>query len=642
MLETKDKNLSKLAKKSVDPAAQEILKHAEAEGISTVWDRFKAMQPQCGFGLSGLCCRICHMGPCRISPFADGPQRGICGADADLMVTRNLTRQIAVGTSAHGDHARSVAHALILAAEGKGGYQIADEVKLHKLASEWGIKTDGRKKEEIAKEIGHLALEEFGKQEGTLRFINRVPKKRREIWEKYGLIPRAIDLEVSQTLNRTTIGVDNDYKNLIFAGIRTALANGWGGSMIATELQDIIFGRPRPIRSQVNLGVLKEDEVNVLVHGHEPVLSAMLVKASRDPEILAKAKASGAGGINLAGICCTANEIMMRYGIPIAGNYLHQELALITGAVEAMIVDVQCVIPSLTDLANCFHTEIITTSPKGKSIGSVYIEFHEENALQIAKEILMRAIKNYPNRQRNKVDIPKEKMDLVGGFSTEEVFTFLGGKYRATYRPLNDAIINGRLRGVAAIVGCNNPHFPQDYGHLEMAKALLKNDVLVVETGCSAIACAKYGMLKPEAAYEYAGRGLREICEAVGIPPILHLGACVDISRILTACVEVIKEGGLGVDFSDLPVAGAAPEWMSEKAITIAHYVIGTGIYTVLGGPLSILGSKNVTNFLCNEIEELLGGKFAFEPDPVKGAELMINHINKKRAALKLRPMMYQ
>lgn len=634
--------MSNNKQRSADPAGQHMLKRAEKEGFETVWDRYEAMLPQCGFGQLGVCCRNCYMGPCRVDPFGNGPQKTVCGADADLVVARNLIRQIAVGSAAHSEHGRDVAHALLLASEGHGGYEIKDEVKLHALATEWGIKTDGRKVNEIARDIALMAENEFAKQHGDLLFTKRVPERRREIWKKLGVMPTGIDREIVEAINRSHMGVDNDYRSLVFSGIKTSLADGWGGSMIATELQDILFGRPRPLRAKVNLGVLKKDQVNIVVHGHEPTLSMMLVKASRDPDLTALAKEMGAEGINLAGICCTANEILMRHGIPIAGNHLHQELAILTGAVEAMIVDVQCVMPAIGELAKCFHTEVITTSPKGKAPGTTYMEFHEEKAYDTAREIISKAIKNYQNRNHSKVDIPQEEMDIVAGFTTEEVYNILGGKYRPSYRPLNDGIIAGRIRGVAGIVGCNNPMVPQDFNHVEMTKELLKHDVLVVETGCAAIACGKAGLLKPEAAKDFAGRGLQEICEAVGIPPVLHIGSCVDNTRILTACLEIMKEGGIGNDFNELPAAGAAPEWMSEKAIAIGHYVVGTGIFTLLGGPpLPILGGKNVTKLLTQDMEEITGGKFVFEPDPIKGAHKIINHLNKKREALKLKPMMY-
>jgi len=629
-------------KKTVDIASQQMLKKASEQNIDTVWDRFDLMQPQCGFGQLGICCRICNMGPCRIDPFGEGAQKGVCGASADTIVARNLLRMIASGASAHSDHGRDIAHTLLLASEGKAsGYKISDPEKLRQMASIYEIKLDGKSDLNIAREVAIKALTEFGQYSGELRFISRAPLKTQEIWRKYGIIPRSVDREVVECMHRTHMGVDNDYKNIIMHGLRTALSDGWGGSMIATDLSDILFGSPMPIRAKVNLGVLKEDYVNVVVHGHEPTLSDVVVEASQDPELVKLAKEKGAKGINLAGMCCTANEILMRHGIPVAGNFLQQELALITGSVELMMVDVQCIMPSLAEISNCFHTELITTSPKAKFPGVTHIQLEEEHGLKIAKDIIRRAVENYENRNQARVTIPKEEMDLIAGFTAEGIPKIVGGRFHATWRPVNDGVISGRIRGIAGVVGCNNPNIKHDFGHTEMVKELIKNDVLVIVTGCSAIANAKAGLLKPEAALEFAGKGLQEICEAVGIPPVLHVGSCVDNSRILIACAELVKEGGIGEDLSQLPVAGAAPEWMSEKAVSIGFYFVASGVFTVFGTPQPVLGSQKVTDFISKELEGMVGGKFAFEPDPIKGAHLMIGHINKKRQALKLKPMMY-
>lgn len=629
--------------RSYDPASQKMIKKAEEENIKIAWDRYDAMQPQCGFGELGICCRICNMGPCRIDPFGEGPQEGVCGASKDTIVARNFARMIASGAAAHSDHGRDIAHTLILAARGEAhDYTLKGTDKLKRLAEFYGIDTKGKGVEKIGEELGEKCLAEFGQQHGELKLTGLAPKKRQEIWRKLGITPRGIDREIVEIMHRTHMGVDNDYKNVINHGMRAALGDGWGGSMIATELSDILFGAPEPIRATVNLGVLKKDEVNIVVHGHEPTLSDVVQEAVKDPELLALARKYGAKGINLAGMCCTANEILMRHGIPSAGNFLQQELAILTGAVELMMVDVQCIMPALSSVTNCFHTKLVTTSPKCKFPGVEHIELKEEKALEIAKNIIRLGVENYKNRVKERVSIPGEIKGLVAGFTTENAFHFLSGKYRATYRPLNDAIISGRLRGAAGVVGCNNPNIRHDWAHVAMVKELIKNDVLVVQTGCSAIACAKEGLLTPESAFEYAGGGLREICEVVGIPPVLHVGSCVDNSRILIILSEIIKEGGLGDDISDIPVAGAAPEWMSEKAISIGCYFVASGVYTVFGTPHPILGSENVTNYLTKEIEGVMGGKFAFEADPVKAAHMMIKHIDHKRKALKLVPAMHQ
>lgn len=629
--------------RSIDKASQEMIQKAQEERVTLSWDRYDMMQPQCGFGELGLCCRICNMGPCRIDPFGEGPQAGVCGANADTIIARNLARMIAAGSSAHSDHGRDIAHTLIIAAQGKSdAYKIKDIEKLKNVAALYGVKSDGKPMEKIAEELGERAFAEFGKQHGELQFVERAPAKRLQLWRKLGIVPRGIDREIVEIMHRTLMGVDNDYKNILMHGMRASLADGWGGSMIATEFSDILFSTPQPIRSKVNLGVLKEGQVNLIVHGHEPTLSEIIVQASRDPELLKLAEKEGATGINLAGICCTANEILMRHGISIAGNFLQQELAIMTGAVDLMLVDVQCIMPSLAGISHCYHTKLVSTSPKSKFPGVQHIEFKEEKALETAKLIVKEAIANFKNRDKNKICIPKEEVDLVAGFTTENAFDFLGGKYRSTYKPLNEAIISGRLRGAAGVVGCCNPNIRHDSAHVAMVKELIKHDVLVVQTGCSAIACAKQGLLIPEAAFEYAGKGLQEICSAVGIPPVLHVGSCVDNSRILIILSEIIKHGGLGEDISDIPGAGAAPEWMSEKAVAIGFYFVASGVFTVFGTPMPVQGSQNVTKYLTDEIEKDVGGKFAYEADPIKAAHLMIAHIDKKRQELKLAPVMYK
>lgn len=626
-----------------DKANIKILEKRKSEGMETIWDRYEAQQPSCGFGLLGICCRMCNMGPCRIDPFGTGAQKGACGATADTIAAREMTRSTAAGSASHSDHARDLGHTLIAIGKGTAqGYSIRDPYKLRIIAAEYGIKVENKKDNELALELGEKVLQEFGKQDDSqLTLSKRAPKKQQDIWKKLDIFPRGIDREVVETLARTHEGMDQDYKNLIQSTMRVSLADGWGGSMIATEVSDILFGSPKPIRARANLGVLKEDEVNIIIHGHEPTLSDVIVTASQDPELIKLAKQKGAKGITVAGICCTANEILVRRGIPVAGNFLQQELSILTGAVETMVVDIQCISPGIAQAASHFHTKVISTSPKARLPGVESIDFREDNALDTAKKIIKIAIENYPNRDKSKVVIPKEAMDLVAGFTAENIFYHLGGKFRASYKPLNENIANGRIRGVAGVVGCDNPRMGSGSSHVALVKELIKNDVLVVQTGCAAIECAKEGLLTPETAIEMAGEGLKEVCKAVGIPPALHLGSCVDNSRILIACTEMVKEGGIGNSLDELPVAGAALEWMAEKAMAIGWYFVASGALVIFGTPMRISGSQAVFDYCTKDMENITGGKWAFEEDPIKAAHIMIDHIDKKRRALKLAPMMY-
>ncbi len=615
---------------SIQPDTLALKEKARQEGIETIWERYEAQKPQCGFCELGLSCRICVMGPCRIDPFGDGPQLGVCGADADIMVARNLCRMVAGGAASHSDHGRDLVETLLAVGEGRApGYQITDVAKLKRLAAEFGVAAD-LPTQAMARELALAMMEEYGIKKGYLTFAKRLPEARRQKWQALGVAPRGVDWEVTEIMHRTHMGVDNDYLNLLIQAMRCALADGWGGSMIATELSDVLFGTPKPTPSLANIGVLKKDQVNIILHGHSPLVSEMAVRAAQDPAMVNRAQELGAAGINLAGLCCTGNEVLMRRGIPMAGNHLVQELALVTGAVEAMVVDYQCILPSLGELASCYHTLFFSTSPKAKFPKATHLPFSPENGEELGRELVARAVENFPRRNGQRVFIPDfPPMPQYSGFSVEAILEALGG----TAEPLLDAIKAGQIRGAAGVVGCNNPKVTQDYGHTTITRELIAHDIIVLDTGCTAVANAKAGFKRPEAA-ELAGPGLKAVCQALNIPPVLHMGSCVDNTRIITLAAALAN--ALGVDVDMLPVAAAAPEWYSEKAVAIACYAVGSGIFTVLGVTPPVLGSKKVTELLLGGLNDHLGACFAVQPDPREAANLMIRHIEEKRRRLGL------
>lgn len=626
------RDISLFREKVVDEASLEMLVKAECDCVETFFDRAEMQKNQCGFGKSGVCCKICHMGPCRITKNAP---RGVCGADADTIVARNYLREVTGGTAAHSDHARHLVLILKKVAQGKStDYRIKDERALRYSAALYGIETFDREVHAIALDLANLLLEEFTSQEEPLKTLELAPEKRQALWAAKDVAPLGIDRMVVEAMHRTTMGVDHNYKNLLMHAFRTALADGWGGSRAGSIVSDILFGSPAPVKSTANLGVLRADTVNIIVHGHEPTLSEMLAIAVQDPAIKAYAVEAGATGITLAGICCTANEILMRHGVPVAGNVLQQELAIVTGAVEMMVIDVQCCMPSLPAVAAKYHTEIISTAEIAKTIGAHDVLFDEHNPLESAGKLVKRAIDNFRNRDASKVSIPKAKEPMIAGFSVDAIKNMLGGKYRASFRPLNDAIIQNRIVGLVGIVGCNNPKKKADEYTNILTMELIKRNVLVLKTGCAAIASGKAGMLKPEIAIRYAGDGLREVCEAVGMPPILHMGSCVDNARILEAATEVVLEGGLGDDLSMLPAVGVAPEWMSEKAIAIGSYFVASGVDVILGLPFYISGSENVTRFLNEDTKDIFGASFHLCEDPMEAVEKIMIMLNEKRDKL--------
>ena len=612
-------------------SSKEVLSQDLAKDVVTAYDRLKSRgMSACLFGSGGTCCKNCNMGPCQIIDGVD-EMIGVCGATADTVAARNFARTVAAGTAAHTDHAREMVRGFIETAKGHTPHKIKDVEKLKNLAAVFDVPTEDREVNDIALELGEKALAEFGKQENTpLSMLKRAATKRQAIWKNLGIEPRGVDREVVETMHRTHMGVDQEYHNIMLQAARCSLADGWGSSMLSTELTDIMFGTPVPRRAIVDLGMLKDDEVNVTVHGHEPLLAEALCLAAQDEEILALAKKAGAKGVNLSGVCCTGNEILMRRGIPVAAGFIQQEMALATGAIEAMVVDVQCVMQSVAEVAKSFHTDIITTNYRAKMPSAVHIQFEEEAALESAKDILKKAISNY--KKRGDFFIPKEsKLDVVVGFSHETINYMLGGRFRASYRPLNDNIINGRIRGVAAIVGCDNYKLGDDV-HEIIVRELIKNNVLVLATGCAATSLGRAGLVNPEAA-QYCGDSLREVCETVGMPPVLHMGSCVDNSRILIAATEMVREGGLGDDISDLPAIGTAPLWMSEKAVAIGQYFVASGAQVVFQD-LPTSGAKEFNKFLLEGMMDVHGAHWNVAKEPLEIARLMIEKIESKRDAL--------
>lgn len=630
--------------RTIDLAAQELLKKAATDGIETIWDRFDAQQPQCGFGTLGVCCRHCIQGPCRIDPFGQGPSKGICGVTADVIVARNLLRQVAAGSASHVDHAHDAVEALELAAEGKIDYPITDEGKLRAIAAGLGLDSSMEDVNALALEVVQAAYKDMGNMSRKPMnwVVAHAPKERVEVWEKLGILPRNPDREIREALYQTTMGMDADPLNLLLAIAKQGLVDGYAGLKLTTDMQDILFGTPAPVVTESNLGVLKEDYVNLVVHGHVPLLSEKIVQWAG--KLSAEAEAVGAKGIQVSGICCSGNEVLMRQGVPLATNYLAQELALVTGAVDTMVVDVQCIMPSLSKIASCYHTELITTMPLVKIPGATHVPFSLENADESAQEIVRKAINAFTKRDPNKVHIPNYRTKIMAGFSVEAISGALSKlDAEQPLKPLVDNIANGNVLGVVATVGCNNVKVTHDQFHVEMVKELVKNNVLVVATGCSAHALAKAGLMNSEGTEEYAGETLKAVLKAIGeaaglnapLPPVLHMGSCVDNSRIGDLVTALANY--LGVDSAALPVAASAPEPQHEKALSIGTWAVTMGITTHLGVVPPVLGSKHVTELLTAGLTEVIGGKFYVETEPLKAAHGLIADIKEKRRGLGLK-----
>lgn len=631
-----------MQEKSTDPAVRQMIAKAKDLEVTTVWDRYAAMVPQCGFGDTGLCCRHCLQGPCRIDPFGEGPETGICGATADVMVARGLDRAIAAGTAAHSGHAKHLAHTMMKMAKGEAGdYSIKAVDKLHAVASRMGIEIEGRPENDIAKDLAAAALADFHEKETPVMWAATVVTKDRvKVLSNLGIVPKGIDHEISEIMHRTLYGVDADPVNLLLGGLRCGVAD-LAGCYMGTDLADILFGVPKPAVTEANLGTIKADAVNIALHGHNPVLSDVLVTEALKKND--RAVAAGASGFNLVGICCTGNEIMMRHGIPSCTHSVSQEMALVTGALDAMVVDYQCIMPSMATVAECTGTPLITTMEIAKISGASHLDFTEEAAAEKADEIFSVALERFAGRKGKPVTIPDIKARVVAGFSLEAIVgALINVDAQDPLKPVVDNIKAGNIRGVCLMAGCNNVKVPQDRNFTIIARKLLKENVLVVATGCGAGALMRHGFMDPAKVDELCGDGIKAVLTAIGeannlggpLPPVLHMGSCVDNSRAVALAVAVADY--LGVDTDKLPVVASAAEAVSEKAVSIGAYAVAAGLPTHVGVMLPVLGSPLVTAVLTEKVRDLTGGYFIVDLDPSSAADKLLAAIDERRAGLGL------
>ncbi|MFZ5649288.1 MAG: anaerobic carbon-monoxide dehydrogenase catalytic subunit [Bacillota bacterium] len=622
----------KSVKRSVDPGVLEMIDIAKERGMITAFDRAVAQQPQCQFGYKGLCCRFCMMGPCRIKADEGPASKGICGASHWTIAARSTGLMLLTGAASHSEHASHMAHTLLEASEGHApDYGIKDRDKLTRVATRIGVATEGRSDNEIAHDVAKAALKEYSrlKFEGESLWVNTTATKGRiEKFRTHNIMPSGIYNVISELVTQAHVGMDNDPVNIIFSALRVSLGD-YVGMHIGTDLSDIIFGTPRPVVSEANLGVIDPECVNVVLHGHNPILSDIIVQAAKELE--GEAQAAGAKKIKLMGICCTGNEVLMRHGVPIVTSFSSQEYAIATGAIDAMVVDVQCIMPSLRTAAECFHTRIITTSPIVKIPGSYHIDYQTTTALDNAKMALRLAIDAFKLRDPQKIHIPNVVNKVVAGWSLEALYELF-----ATVSPdkpvkaLTDAILAGELKGVALFAGCNNVKRPQDESHTGIIKEMLKNDVFVIGTGCAMQGCAKLGLLAPEA-MEYAGPGLKKFLArisekanlSVPLPPVFHMGSCVDNTRCSDLLMAMANE--LGVDTPKVPWVASAPEAMSGKAVAIGCWCVAMGMPVHVGALPPLEGSDLIYSIVTQVAGDVYGGYFIFEVDPEVAAKKMLN-----------------
>ena len=606
-------------------------------GVFTVLDRAANQGAQCRFGQLGLCCRICLQGPCRINPMGKEPTTGICGARDYTIVARNIDRMIAGGASSHSGHGKEIAHVLLEVAEGKTkDYQVTDRAKLEAVAKKLGLPTDGKNGLNLARTVSTKALEDYSRytDEPLSFLISTVTKGRIHRWDTHSVLPTNIETSIADVMHRTSMGVDADPIPILFGGIKCALSD-YAGAQISSDLSDVLFGTPKLVLSEANLGVLDEKHINVAVHGHNPLLSDIMVEVAR--EMKNEAKKVGAEGFNIVGVCCTGNEILMRKGIPIAANVMSQELVLLSGLLDAMVLDYQCFMPSLSTLVRCTHTKLISTEEVARLVGDTHIEFTPDRAKSSAREILNMAMEAYRHRGKTRLLPTVKPAKVMAGFSLEQMKLLFSKKSPDDpFQYLVDNISNGRIRGVALFAGCKSTRAKDDQDVLTIAKELAKHSVLLMATGCNAIELAKAGFMDPDKTKEFAGEGLQsflaELSEAAGIkglPCVWHIGSCVDNPRFSNLATEVANK--MGVDIDKIPFVAIAPEAMHEKAVSIGTWAVAMGFPVHVGTINYIYGSTLVTEVLENTARDVYGGYFIFETDPIEAAKRLYAAIEYRR-----------
>lgn len=613
-----------------DPAVREMLLRTEQLGIDTAFDRFDKQKPQCNFGLAGICCKICNMGPCRIT--AKAP-KGVCGADADLIVARNLLRSAAAGVAQHGMHAREVILALKWAAEGKLDVPIMGKQKIKDTAEAFGIKTKNRPLKKIASELADALLEDLSRTvPNDYRTIRAcAPLERQKVWENLDILPISAYHEVFEAYHKTGCATDGDWKSIMQQFLRCGLAFTFSGVVGASIATDALFGVGDRVTAKVNLGALKKGYVNIAVHGHLPLLVSEIVKTGQQEKFIELAKSKGAKGICFYGICCSGLSAMYRYeGVIPLSNAVSAELVLGTGALDLWVADVQDVFPSIMEVAKCFKTTVVTTSESARLPGAERFEYDHHHAnigetKALAEKIVFRAIESFEERKGIPVYIPPYEADAEVGFSVEYVHKRFG-----SMAPLAEAVKSGKILGIVNMVGCNNPKVLYEKAIVDVAKVLLENNVLILSNGCASFPLMKLGYCNTSA-LEQTGESLREFLQP-DLPPVWHVGECIDNTR--SSGIFAGIAGELGKKIYELPFAFSSPEWGNEKGIDAALGFRLMGVNSYHCVEAQIYGSKNVIEFLKHGTKELLGSTMNVDTDPVSLGHKIVEDMKIKRKQL--------
>ena len=613
-----------------DPAVRDMILRAEQIGFDTAFDRFDRQKPQCNFGMAGICCKICNMGPCRITPKAN---RGVCGADADLIVSRNLLRAGAAGAAQHGMHAREVILNLKWAAEGKLDVPIIGAQKVKDVAKAFGLETENRTVNEIASELADVLLEDLSRPTpDDYRTIKALaPAERQQVWKELDIIPISAYHEVFEAYHKSGCGIDGDWRSIMQQFLRCGLAFTFTGVVATNIATDCLFGVGDRVTSMVNLGALKKGYVNIAVHGHLPLLVSQIVKSGQTEKMINLAREKGALGIRFYGICCSGLAAMYRYaGVIPLSNAVSAELVLGTGALDLWVADVQDVYPAIMDVARCFKTAVVTTSESARLPGAERFEFDHRHSnigetRELADRIVLRAIESFEQRRGIPVYIPPYEVEAEIGFSVEYVCRRFG-----SFGPLLEALKSGQILGIVNMVGCNNTKVVYERTIIDVADVLLKNNVLILSNGCASFPLMKLGYCAKNA-QDKAGDRLKEFLKP-DLPPVWHVGECIDNTR--SSGIFGGIAGVAGKFIYEMPFGFASPEWSNEKGVDAALGFRLMGVNSYHCVEAQIHGSKNIIEFLKEGTREKLKSVMYVNTDPFLVGKKIVDDMIVKRRAL--------
>ncbi len=629
---------SKEGRISYHDSVEEMFKRIQQDGLTSVFSRWHEQEKiRCKFCLEGVSCQLCTQGPCRINERA-GAVKGVCGIGPDAMAMRNLLMRNIMGAATYAHHAYEAFRTLKATGEGKTTFKITDVNKLKWMCEKVGI-SSRQDTNQLAIQLAELLDREMKVTPDFESIMVKAfaPKKRVPIWKNLHIYPSGINHEVENSIASCLTNVDGDYASLAVKALRLGLSTIYTAQIGLEMTQDILFGTPTPHEVDVDLGIMDPDYVNIAFNGHQPWVGVATLMKAKTPAYQKMAKEAGAKGIHIVGSIETGQELLQRFQtddvfVGLMGNWLTIEPFLATGTVDALVMEENCSPPAIDQYAEKYQVALISVSTIIGVPGAEHaMPYYPAKADEMADNCINIAIENFKKRHGKITPmVPQRKQKAIAGFSTEAVLTAIGNDLNT----LVDVIAKNQIKGIVALANCSTlRNGPQDWNTVNLAYELIKKDILVVSAGCGNHGLEVAGLCSLEA-IDLAGAGLKAVCKALGIPPVLSFGTCTDTGRISMLVTALADH--LDADIADLPIAVTAPEWMEQKATIDGIFAVAYGAYTHLSPTPFITGAPQLVKLLTEDVEKLTGGKVALGDDPVQVAADIEAHIMKKRKALGL------